>query len=485
MKVGLPRERFLLFYSAATALVFLCLFLIFSQVFSHYFIRSLEEDLLKEANTLGQSYLAAYVYGESSESSFEYECYFINKSLNTRTFILGIDRTILIDSVACHVDEPVAGYIGVDVDDPLIDKAFSGKVAMGATSLDELFSKDVISVALPVFINRQVDRVVVINSPYPMVKKNIDLTNRIIFVALAFVLMLIVVSVYLYSRQTNRTLAVMKKASASIASGNFDTRIEVKDDSVFSELALNMNEMANELGKLEEIRKDFLANISHDFRSPLTSIKGFVQAILDGTIPLEKQDKYLNIVLDEADRLTRLTNDILLLTRMESHAITFEPVTFDVHDVIRKVLLQFEQKMLQKQMDLKVLMGKGEAFVFADINQIQRVIYNLVDNAVKFSHEGGILVVQTDINKGKIEISIQDNGQGISEENMKYIWDRFHKVDRSRGMDKKGVGLGLSIVREIIKAHNEKIDVYSQVGKGSTFVFTLPLSKEGRRKNGN
>ncbi|PKM56722.1 MAG: two-component sensor histidine kinase, partial [Firmicutes bacterium HGW-Firmicutes-3] len=141
-----------------------------------------------------------------------------------------------------------------------------------------------------------------------------------------------------------------------------------------------------------------------------------------------------------------------------------------------KILFQFEQKILDKRIDFTLLIDQQELFVFADMNQIQRVLTNLIDNAIKFCSPGDTIIVETTVLIGKVEISVKDSGPGISEEDIKYIWDRFHKADRSRGKDKKGIGLGLSIVREIVKAHGETIDVYSQEGKGTTFVFTLPLS---------
>lgn len=299
------------------------------------------------------------------------------------------------------------------------------------------------------------------------------------YVVTAVLLFLMSVGI-VYILNFKRMFRIYNDTIKEISSGHFDARIDTKHiyPKEFRELAQNINQMAEDINKFEEMRKDFIANTSHDFRSPLTSIRGFVQAILDGTIPVEYQEKYLRIVLDESDRLTRLTNDILLLSQMESDYITLEKVVFDIHDIIRKTFLQFEQKILQKKLNIILLIGKRELMVDADIGQIQRVLYNIIDNSIKFTDNGGEITISTKIQKDKVEVSISDNGIGISEANIKYIWDRFHKVDKSRGKDKKGIGLGLSIVREIIKAHGEQIQVYSQEGKGTTFVFTLPLCQK-------
>ena len=293
------------------------------------------------------------------------------------------------------------------------------------------------------------------------------------------ILLFVFFSTYAYSYQTCRTIRNLNKTALDIANGNFESRVEVKDNSDFKELAETLNIMATRLGKLEQTRKDFIANISHDFRSPLTSIKGFVQAILEGIIPPESQERYLRIVLDETDRLANLTNEILLLAHLESSTAPPEKISFDLHQVIRKVVLQFEQKIIEKEIHLDMQLPYPHLYVFGDVNQIQRVIYNLTDNAIKFTQRNGIIRIKTETVKGKAKISIFNHGLEISEENLKYIWDRFHKGDRSRGIDRRGTGLGLSIVKEIINAHHQEVGVESFPGKGTTFYFTLDIYPTG------
>jgi signal transduction histidine kinase len=285
------------------------------------------------------------------------------------------------------------------------------------------------------------------------------------------------ISTYVFSRSISQTFRSFNQTAKEIAGGNFSSRIEPNSFSTETiELAASLNYMAEELEKLEDLRKDFIANISHDFRSPLTSIRGYAQAIMDGTIPPERQDKYLNVILNESDRLTKLTNDILLLTKMENEVLKPEREDFDLHECIRNILLQFEQKIISKGIHMTLLIEEEDIFVNADYNQINRIITNILDNAIKFCSHDNEITLETSLREEKVVISIKDTGPGISEDDIKHIWTRFHKADRSRGMDKKGVGLGLSIVREIIKAHGETIEVYSQLNKGTTFVFTLALS---------
>jgi signal transduction histidine kinase len=231
--------------------------------------------------------------------------------------------------------------------------------------------------------------------------------------------------------------------------------------------------MAVELNKLEELRRTFISNLSHDIRSPLTSIKGFLQAILDGTIPREKQDKYLNIVLKETERLTKMTNDILDLSKMEGGQLELSKTEFSINNLLVNEIEKHETRLIEKNINVEFHLTEGNDLVYADIEQITRVVYNLIDNAIKFVEYGGKISLGTKIKKNKIFISIKNTGEVIDDENLRYIWHRFHKLDKSRGEDKGGSGLGLSIVKAIIKNHGEDIEAKSNKEEGTVFTFTL------------
>ena len=239
-------------------------------------------------------------------------------------------------------------------------------------------------------------------------------------------------------------------------------------------LADSLNEMADELRKMETYRRDFLANVSHDFRSPLTSIKGYVEAILDGTIPYDMQDKYLKIVLNETKRLTKLTSGILDLKNFDSNSLILKKKIFDINEMIVNTADIFEGTANQRKVTISLDISDKPLKVYADPDKIKQVIYNLVDNAIKFSPENTTVFITSLIqNNDKVKISVKDKGIGIPNSQQKYIWDRFYKADASRGKDKTGTGLGLSIVKEIIKAHEEHIELVSTEGNGCDFTFTL------------
>ncbi|HAA24673.1 MAG TPA: sensor histidine kinase, partial [Ruminiclostridium sp.] len=227
----------------------------------------------------------------------------------------------------------------------------------------------------------------------------------------------------------------------------------------------------------EKMRRDFIANISHELRTPMTSINGFIEGILDGTIPAEKQKDYLNIVKDEVKRLQRLVSDLLDIARMEAGEMTMNISTFDICEVVRIGVIYLQKELEDKNLNFRANFEREAMFVSADKDAIQRVIINLLHNAVKFTPEGGNISVTVFEAKGKAEISVSDSGEGIPEEDLPYVFDRFHKADKSRSKDKTGVGLGLYIVKNIIKAHNEYITVQSKTGEGTTFTFHLTLAQ--------
>ena len=217
-----------------------------------------------------------------------------------------------------------------------------------------------------------------------------------------------------------------------------------------------------------------------DLRSPEASIQGFLTAMLDGTIPPEKQERYLRIVLEESQRLSRLAEGIVDMSRAQDSKIVLEETDFDLNEIIRENCAVLEPQMEEKGMRIEVSFATKETMVHADQDKISRVLHNLMNNAVKFSKEGGVIEVETTFSgKNKILVSVKDHGSGISEEDQKYIFDRFYKVDSTRNKDKTGAGLGLSIVREFIQAHGETVAVKSKLGERQYLPFHI---ETGRNK---
>ena len=259
------------------------------------------------------------------------------------------------------------------------------------------------------------------------------------------------------------------------AAGNLEYRIDLNTRDEMGYLAGTLNYMSGELNKLEEYQRNFIANVSHDFRSPLTSIKGYLEAIIDGTIPPEMYEKYLTRVISETERLTKLTQGMLTLNSLDSKGYLSRS-SFDINRVIKDTAASFEGTCEKKNINFELTFSDSMQMVYADLGKIQQVLYNLIDNAIKFSHQDSTIYIQTRIKNEKIFVSVKDTGIGIPKDSVQKVFDRFYKSDLSRGKDKKGTGLGLAIVKEIIQAHGENIDVVSTEGVGSEFIFSLPLA---------
>ena len=291
--------------------------------------------------------------------------------------------------------------------------------------------------------------------------------------AILFILSLIILLVF--TKTVYFPLQKITEGANEYAAGNLEYRIDLNTRDEMGYLAGTLNYMSGELNKLEEYQRNFIANVSHDFRSPLTSIKGYLEAIIDGTIPPEMYEKYLTRVISETERLTKLTQGMLTLNSLDSKGYLSRS-SFDINRVIKDTAASFEGTCEKKNINFELTFSDSMQMVYADLGKIQQVLYNLIDNAIKFSHQDSTIYIQTRIKNEKIFVSVKDTGIGIPKDSVQKVFDRFYKSDLSRGKDKKGTGLGLAIVKEIIQAHGENIDVVSTEGVGSEFIFSLPLA---------
>ncbi len=279
--------------------------------------------------------------------------------------------------------------------------------------------------------------------------------------------------VALLAKHITKPMNQMKVAAKKVASGEFTDRINVKGKDELSELSQSFNEMVVALGNLETMRRDFIGNVSHELRTPITTIKGFVDGIIDGVIPPEKHEYYLKIVKDETSRMQDLVNDLLSLAKLQGGEATFEYSDFDINELIRRSVISLQQMILEKDLEFHALFDTERMFVRADLDSIQRVIINLLHNAIKFTPNNGVITAKTYYEKTKVVISIEDTGIGIPEEDLPNIFERFYKTDKSRSEDRAGMGLGLAIVKNIINKHDETIKVESEEGHGTRFIITL------------
>jgi signal transduction histidine kinase len=322
-----------------------------------------------------------------------------------------------------------------------------------------------------------INGVVYLHTPIPEVQKARFAMFRYFLISVIVSIFITIILVYIFSLRFTNPLKQMNEAAKVIAGGNFQKKLDIESKDEIGELAVSFNQMVTDLKNLEELRRSFIANVSHELRTPMTTIRGFLEGILDGTVPKEKQNEYLTIVRDETIRLNRLVNDMLDLARMEAGEMELVYKTFNINELIRRTIIKLESLIIEKDIGIDAYFEEEETFCYADQDAIERVVYNLLHNAIKFTDKNGKIDITVKPHKDKIYVSIEDNGIGINKKDMDFIWDRFHKSDKSRGKDKSGTGLGLAIVKSIINEHKQEINVESELRKGTKFTFTLERLK--------
>ncbi len=345
------------------------------------------------------------------------------------------------------------------------------------STLDGVYSVHQIICAEPVTVDGEILMIAI--AATPVSSRTTDYFQRTVKVFLIAALVSFVIGaigVYAFTVNLLSPLRDMSKATKAYAKGDFSYRVRVRGGGELESLLKAFNQMAGELALHESTRRSFVANVSHELKTPMTTIGGFIDGILDGTIPPEKQNYYLEIVSNETKRLSRLVVSMLNLSKIEAGELSLNPTDFNICNDIFNVMVSFEQQIEQKNIEILGLDMLEPTFVNADEDMIHQVIYNLVDNAVKFTDGGQITVYVTRENSNFIKVGIRNTGDGIPSEELSRIFERFYKVDKSRSFDTKSTGLGLYIVKTIVEMHGGKVIASSVEGEYTQFDFTLPVA---------
>lgn len=360
---------------------------------------------------------------------------------------------------------------------------FSQKVDLG-----DIFDGERSIYAMPIYLSTDsvelVCGTVIICSESFAASDLFSVMAKTVIMASLWIMLAALIAVYFITEKVIGPLKKMNKAAKDFSKGRFDTRVPVKGTDEVSELAIAFNNMAQSLENLENMRNTFMSNVSHDLRTPMTTIAGFIDSIQAGAIPPEKQGYYLDVIATEVRRLSRLVSSLLDISRIQAGDRKFNMKPFDICEMARQILISFEQKIDKKRLDVEFECDDDNMFVNADHDAIYQILYNICDNALKFSYEGGKLRISIVRKKDrKVAVSVYNEGQGIPEADLPCIFDRFYKSDKSRGLDKTGVGLGMYIAKTIIDAHGENIEVKSEYGKYCEFEFTLAQSDAPEGQN--
>ncbi|WP_346916183.1 HAMP domain-containing sensor histidine kinase [Clostridium sp.] len=440
--------------------------------FQDYFIKTRQEQLITQVGAIGSM---AGEYLNSTSSHEELTKNMKNISSYIDEDIVLVDSKGYVYSVTAIKYEPLVGkQIFHDKQENIKNSDYIDAFNEYGVYMDE---KIYVMVEDLKDAKEQSIGVALISVSTNILDKSLSNVYQIIWLSAVFAVIASCIVIYYFSQKMIvNPLSEMSGVARKIAQGDVDKRVEIHSDDEMEEFANAFNVMADSLQKVEQNRKEFISNVSHELRSPMTSIKGFIGGILDGVVPDEKHKYYLNIAYEEIQRLTRLINDLLDLSTVESGTYKLDKVPVDINEIVRICILRNENRIRNKNLDVQVFFEGSELWVLTDEDKITQVVTNLLDNAIKYGKEDGLIKISCRKKGKKANISIFNEGPNIDEEDIKHIWERFYKGDKSR-TQKVSTGLGLSIVKKIVSLHDEEIWACNKEN-GVEFIFTLQLAKK-------
>lgn len=462
----------------ATALLVLSCFVVIGTAFFFlgrgYLISTTKDSMCASADEVVRA--ASAVSREQSLSSWSLRMTIspIANSTSCHIFICDQDGLVL----SCSDLVPYCEHIGKQLDQTVVNTLHVEKGLNRMSNLAGFYHEQRLVVAKPIDTDGDVIGYVFVSSDNADILGAWQTFIGVVLAVLVAVMLIAMLMSLIFSKKMAEPLDQLTVASRKFALGDFSVRVENVDhrDDEIGTLLDSFNNMAASLERSDRKRQELIANISHELRTPMTTIAGFADGIIDGTIPREQEDKYLRKIADETRRLARLVRNMLDLSQAETKAIDkTKRIKFDLSELLLQTLLSFESRAKVKNLDVDPQLPEDPMIVFAERDSITQVLYNLTDNAVKFAAEGSTITIRLYKRDGKAYVSIKDRGETIPQDDLPYIFDRFHKSDRSRSLDKDGVGLGLYLVKRIINSHDEDIAVTSRDGV-TEFVFTLPLA---------
>lgn len=469
--------RLLLSYIAVITITIIVLIVIMVRIISNQYTNEMKNELVRECNNINS--IMPMWMDEEQREKVRMELAVIARQYNAQIWIIDLQKEVYI--------QPGDNWLISEeriVNNPALDAIFNGEEILTMNLSEDSIRGNVMTIGRPFVKSGKIQGAILMSKRTIDVVRNTKLISQslIIPTCLAIVLTVLLVSIIL--RRFTSPLASMNQIAKSYAKGYFKERVAVTSADEIGQLAVSFNAMASDLQSLEDMRRSFVANVSHELKSPLASMWGFLQAMLDGSIPEREHQEYMELVLDETRRLSALIDDLLNLSTMESGDIPMKPLSFDINELVVRTLFTFEQRIDEKEVNVDLRFAQESTLVWADRERITQVIRNLVDNALKYLDKGGTLSVVSKLHiKGNmVYIALQDTGAGIPPEDVKHIFERFYKVDKAHTPRKEGTGLGLSIVKRIIEQHGGTVEVESVLGEGTTFIFSLPLYQADAKK---
>ena len=405
-------------------------------------------NMTDRADTAGREYMDAQITSKLSLNNGKY--YF----KNNKQYYTGSDSEYVINT---------GDFYGLYSDQEVSYLSITQSIAYTYPGASEAINKGTITLSIPV----------------PEITKTRSNIISYFLIATVISVALELIALFIITKEITEPIRELEKMTKQMAAGNFKVKIQSRSNDEVGELVNSYNAMAEALSNLDMMRNDFIASISHELRTPMTSIGGFIDGIFDGVIPAEKQEHYLQIVKEEIARMNALVNDLLNMARLQSGKVELDLLPCSLEELLRNTALKLKPIIDEKEIQIVFDIKTKNCEVLVDRPSIERVLINLIQNAVKFTNPGGTVTLHSEPDgKNKVRITVEDTGSGIAREEIPFIFEKFYKADKSRGLDKKGTGLGLAIVKNILSAHGQEIHVESTVGKGSRFIFTLPIYRK-------
>ena len=439
---------------------------------ARYFSESARETLWKNAEQAASITVAGmedYKFQKVPVSTVQNGYRIISSTTETIIFLTNLEGKTLI----CSEGEN-CNHRTYSVPEDVMKASISGKYDVTGT-LDGIYESSHYTVGIPIMHGEETVAVLFASTEATDVWFFImDLMDIIFFCAL-IATAVSSVAIYFVTSSMTKPLRGMAAAAKSFSTGDFTVRVPAEGEDEIAQLARSFNHMADSMADLESVRRSFIANVSHELKTPMMTIGGFIDGILDGTVPEEKRKQYLLIVSEEVKRLSRLVKSMLSIARIEAGDMKLNPEDFDINELVCRTVFAFEQKIEEKRLEI-IGLESDEVFVNADNDLIHQVVYNLIDNAVKFVNEGGCISFAYVQKDGKVFVSVKNTGAGIAQQELPRLFDRFYKTDKSRSLDKTGVGLGLYIVQTIVNQHKGDLLVKSVEGEYTEFTFSVPAT---------
>ena len=463
-------KKLLVTYLAVIVAVIATLSLVLSVLYTLYAFNEKKTSLLSAAFEVNQS-AKDWENRKITQNELSYQLDSLGSVTNSKIYIVRVSKEDL--------KHPETLGIGENLKESYLLGDLSGILGGNTVFRNKQYSKEfdmyVVFTGVPWRTDKGIEGAILLYSPVNRITKTIADLNLTIWLIAAVFLVISAVVIYLISMRISRPIKKMGEAALKLASGEAVGDIEIKSRDEIGKLAGTFNYMRRQLIQSENVRREFIANVSHDLRTPLTSLNGFLEGMRDGIVKPEDYGRYLGIMQDEVNRLMRMTGDILNLSKIQSGAVRLNKETLSAKDIVEQVTESLQALAAEKEIGLSAEF-EGAATVYADPDKLKQILINIVENAIKYTDRNGKVAVRVIGLKDKTQFSVQDTGIGIPEEELPFIFDKFYRVDKSRPSTQGGTGLGLNIAKSLVELHGGRIGAKSEPGRGTEILFELPKS---------